>query len=318
MKGKKILITGASGQIGRGLAHVLARANEVHALARFRKPEVLEEVEGKVERVWQIDMGVERPRALPTDFDVVFHEAVSWLGDEALEEQNRSFHLSCDFLADLMSANGKAVFVLGSTGSVYQPVEGTCKEDETPLAGGGTYVTAKIAMSQLAHWMSTTLGRKVVELRYWYPYAPYLEHNRLGRLLTGGIFGSNPRAIHQRTYIKHHVDKTILAADHASSPPQILNCATEESLTLGELARIGARLTGSELSEAAQAEGADPGPGHVADTAKAVRLLGPTPISTEEGFRRYLRAREQNITWPEDWMFEDEQGQAPAGPRSAQ
>jgi nucleoside-diphosphate-sugar epimerase len=165
-------------------------------------------------------------------------------------------------------------------------------------------VTAKIAMSQLARWLSTTLGRRVAELRYWYPYAPYLEHNRLPRILSGGIFGRNPRVIHQRTYITHHVEKTIRAADHAASPPQILNCATDEDLTLGELARIGARLTGAELSDDARSRGSDPGPGHVADTTKMVRLLGSTPIPTEEGFRRYLRARRESINRPEDWMFE--------------
>ena len=305
MTGKKILITGASGQIGRGLVHVLARDNEVHALARFRKPEVLDEVRKKTERVWQVDMGVESPEGLPTDFDTVFHEAVDWSGDDAWANQARSFHLSCSFLADLMLANERAAFVLGSTGSVYKPVEGTCKEDETPLFGGETYVTAKIAMSQLARWVSERWGRRAVELRYWYPYAPYVEHNRLGRILGGGIFGQNPRVVHQRTYIKHHVDKTILAAAHAASPPLILNCATDEGLTLGELARIGARLTGSELSEAARSEGVEPGPGHTADTAKMVRLLGPTPVPVEEGFRRYLRARQQGITWPEDWMFDE-------------
>jgi nucleoside-diphosphate-sugar epimerase len=304
MKGKKVLITGASGQIGRGLVHVLHRDSEVHALARFRKPEVLEEVVKKAERVWQIDMGVERPTALPTDFDVVFHMAVDWGGNETWADQKRAFHISCDFVADLMAMNERAVFVLGSTGSVYKKIEGLCREDETPLYGGETYVTAKIAMSQLARWISVATGRKVAELRYYYPYAPYLEHNRLGRLLSGGIFGKNPRATHQRTYIKHHVDKTILAASFAASPPEVFNCATNENLTLGELARIGARLTGSPLSDDAQSDGMPPGPGETADTTKMVQLLGPTPISAEEGFRRYLSARQLGINWPEDWMFE--------------
>jgi len=33
--GAKVLITGVTGQIGRGLAHVLSRNNEVHGVARF-------------------------------------------------------------------------------------------------------------------------------------------------------------------------------------------------------------------------------------------------------------------------------------------
>ncbi len=35
MEGTRILITGASGQIGRGLLHVLARHNEVHSFSQL-------------------------------------------------------------------------------------------------------------------------------------------------------------------------------------------------------------------------------------------------------------------------------------------
>lgn len=304
MQGKKILITGASGQIGRALVHILAKRNEVHALARFSNPELLEEIKHKVEKVWRIDMGTEPATALPRDFDVLFHEAVSWGGDDNLEEQQKSFHLSCDFLADLMLRNENAVFVLGSTGSVYKMIEGTCKEEETPLEGGSTYVTAKIAMSRIARWLSVSFGRRVVELRYWYPFAPYVPHRKVDRYLSGDIIGNNPRIIEQRTYILHHIQKTILSAEHASSPPQVFNCATDELLTRGDLARIGAKITGAELTERAQSHGEQPGPDHIADTTRMVRFLGPSPITTEEGFRRYHRARQQNTLHPEDWMFE--------------
>lgn len=53
MQGRKILITGATGLIGRGLAFVLARDNEVHALARFSRPGVREEPERQGFRRYQ-------------------------------------------------------------------------------------------------------------------------------------------------------------------------------------------------------------------------------------------------------------------------
>lgn len=306
MQNKKILVTGASGQVGRGLVHMLSKQNEVHALARFSKPERMPDVQKKAAKVWQVDMGRAKPSDLPTDFDFVFHMAVGWAGDDTLTSQNESFHLSCDFVADLMKRNSPATFVLGSTGSVYQALAGFCKEDATPVFGGETYVTSKIAMSHMARWLADAFSHKVTELRYWYPYAPYQPHPKMDRLLSGDIFGGNPRAINQRTYIKHHVDKTIAAAGHASSPPAIFNCASEENFTVRQLAEIGATVSGAKLSESARRPGHEPGPGHLADTTKAVRVLGPTPITAEEGFRRYWKAQQENITVPEDWMFQDD------------
>lgn len=306
MQNKKILITGASGQIGRGLVHVLSKDNEVHALARFSKPENLPDLQKKAARIFAIDMGKEKPSDLPTDYDVILHMAVGWAGDDTLASQNESFHLSCDFVADLMTRNLPAVFVLGSTGSVYQNTDGLCKEDETPLQGGSTYVSSKIAMSHMARWISARHGHSVAELRYWMPYAPYAPHPKVDKFLRGDSVGSNPSALHQRTYIAHHVEKTILAAAHAATPIEVFNCASEEGFTSRDLAEIGAKVSGVELSENARAEGRPNGPGHFADTTKAVRVLGPTPIPAEEGFRRYARARRENITTPEDWMFQAE------------
>lgn len=304
MKNQKILITGASGQIGRGLVHVLSKENEVHALARFSKPGHVPDIEKKAAKLWALDMGREKPNTLPQDFDVIFHMAVGWAGDDTLESQNESFHLSCDFVAELMKQNSPAIFVLGSTGSVYQRIEGFCKEDETPLQGGTTYVTSKIAMSRMARWLSAHHHHRVTELRYWMPYAPYAPHTKVDTFLNGDIIGNNPDALHERTYIAHHIEKTIKAAAHARTPIEIFNCASEEKFTSRRLAEIGAQITGSTLSEKARGAGRPGGTGHFADTEKAVRVLGSTPIPVEEGFRRYWRARQENIITPEDWMFE--------------
>ena len=49
------------------------------------------------------------------------------------------------------------------------------------------------------------------------------------------------------------------------------------------------------------------GPGHRTDTEKLLRLIGPSPVSLEEGLRRYHRAQQENVLTPQDWMFADEE-----------
>jgi nucleoside-diphosphate-sugar epimerase len=306
MEGKKILITGASGQCGRGLAFVLAKQNEVHALARFSKPEVKEELARLGCVTWQMDMGTERPTKLPTDFDVVFHEAVSWVGDDDLAVQNQSLHLSCQFVGDLMYRNEKARFALMSTGSVYQVIDGACKEDETPVMPHGTYCLAKVCMTQVARWIGHTFGRPWVVMRYYFPFAPYSPHPKVDRALQGRMMGRNPAACAQRTYIKNHLDNTIKALQYAKPEGEIFNSATTEKLTAADLAKIGARVAGVPVDPRALEPGEPEGPRHEADVTKLLRLIGPSSISLEEGFRRYLRARRENVLTPQDWMFEEE------------
>jgi len=307
IQGRKILITGASGQCGRGFVHLLAKHNEVHGVARFMKPGTKEEVEGKGCITHQMDMGTTRPDSLPADFDLIIHEASTWGKDDTLEEQNRSFHVSCQFVADLMHKNDKATFALISTGSVYQRVEGTCKEDETPVAGPTTYTMEKIATTQMARWMGHTFGRPWVVVRYFYPFAPYVPHHKVDMLLRGELQLANPSARLERTYILNHIYNTLKALDYARPEGELFNSATTEVFTSGQAAQIGARIAGVEVNPRALEEEDPPSdPGHRVNTDKVFRMLGPSPISIEEGVRRYHRARQEGIETPQDWMFESE------------
>ena len=308
LEGKKILITGASGQCGRGMAFVLSKKNEVHGVARFGNTEVKEELEREGCVTWQMDMGITRPDSLPTDFDVVIHEASSWGKDDTLEDQNRSFHVSCQFVADLMYKNDQAKFALVSTASVYILTEDMCKEDETPVVGSGTYCMEKIAMTQMARWMGHTFGRPWVVLRYSRPFAAYLPHPKVDKILRGGVREANPAAVLERTYVQNHIFNTLKALDYAKPEGEIFNSVTTERITSGEAAQIGAKIAGVEPDPMAFEPGEPPtGPGHRTDTEKLLRLIGPSPVSLEEGLRRYHRAQQENVLTPQDWMFADEE-----------
>ena len=302
MMGKKILVTGASGQLGRGLCFVLAKENEVHALARFSMPERLEQLQRMGAQIWQKDGATDTLDDLPTDFDVVFNQALHW-GGQTRQEQDECFATNTDFPANLMMHCEKAVFVLGSTGSEYKTSPDPAKEAESLFEGREPYTMSKIAMGRLVRWISLRTGRKSAILRYYYPYAPYLQHPRVDKCFKGRMMGGNPDALMNRSYIRDLLDKTIAAADHASSPPLEINVATNELHTYYELAEIGARVAGVPLDPSVKPGTGENRAGEVPDLTRMNELLGPSVISTEEGFRRYYRARQEGIDWPEDWMF---------------
>ena len=77
LQGKKILVTGATGQIAGPIAENFAKDNEVWCAARFSDPKRKAELEaiGVKTFVWDMDSG--DPSALPDDFTHVAHSRPS-------------------------------------------------------------------------------------------------------------------------------------------------------------------------------------------------------------------------------------------------
>src|ERR1700676_1060178 len=81
LKGKKILITGPTGQVATPLARALAADNEVWGMARFKDPATRAAVEADGVRCVAADLTTGDFSALPDDFDYVLNLAVCKSGD---------------------------------------------------------------------------------------------------------------------------------------------------------------------------------------------------------------------------------------------
>jgi UDP-glucuronate 4-epimerase len=75
IKSKKILVTGATGQVARPIAESLAKNNEVWCIARFSEPALKAEVEALGIKTWAWTLGDDDFDGLPNDFDYVIHAA---------------------------------------------------------------------------------------------------------------------------------------------------------------------------------------------------------------------------------------------------
>jgi nucleoside-diphosphate-sugar epimerase len=75
LDGRKIPVTGATGQVTRPIAEALARRNEVWCIARFSDPEARRQLEAQGIRTHVWHMGDAGFGALPDDFTHVIHSA---------------------------------------------------------------------------------------------------------------------------------------------------------------------------------------------------------------------------------------------------
>ncbi|MFO0690271.1 MAG: SDR family oxidoreductase [Myxococcota bacterium] len=75
LRNRKILITGATGEVARAIAESLAPNNEVWAAARFTNPTLRQRLEAQKIRTYAWTLGSDDFTGLPDDFDHVIHAA---------------------------------------------------------------------------------------------------------------------------------------------------------------------------------------------------------------------------------------------------
>jgi len=305
MKGKKLLIAGAAGQVGRGLLWRLAPENEVHALDLFPDPKVKREAQEAGATVWQKDLLNDDFDDMPCDFDLVFNMAVCWGREPGWESQKLAHQVNGFSPGRLMHHFGEeATFVQGSTGGLYRPGSHRCREDHTELRIDGYYHEGKFAAETLVDFMCREFGHRAVILRYFWPYAPYDRAHGISELYAQ-LQAGEPltwKSEHiAAVYISDVVEKTLAAAERADSPPALYNIGHPGVATRTEIIELICGLAGFPVPDDLTV---DPDLNFLPDTTRMEERLGPARVSWQEGVRRVHRAFNENATRPMPWMFE--------------
>jgi UDP-glucose 4-epimerase len=277
----RVLVTGATGLIGKRLVERLAPGNEVFALVRQAGAE-LEGVE------WiQLDLSQPLdPAALPRAVDAVAHLAQS--------ERYRDFP---DGAMDLFAVNvqstaalleyarraGAGALVLASTGGSYAPSPDPVAED-APLTTPGPYFRSKRMAELLVENYAGVLGGAI--LRFFFAYGPggrLLVSRLANRILAGEeiVIEGDPGMAMNPIY----VDDAAAAVEAALglSEQATINVAGDEVLRVRELVERLAEALGRK----AQIRPGSAAPGDlVADTSLMRSLLGVRPeIDLDHGLR---------------------------------
>jgi nucleoside-diphosphate-sugar epimerase len=294
LKGRKVLVTGASGLVAFPVAAELAKDNEVHALARWSDQEQKRKMEAAGAQAVTFDLANEDLSSLPDGIDVVINYAVL-----PPNFGNLAFDVNTGATGRLARRYRDCeAFVHGSTGSLYEyQVERPLREDD-PYglhSAGEKYAASKIGAEYMLKHLSVDYDLPVVIVRIFSFYGPRGGGvtQRIDQVAKGQPVSVYPgvRNVHTPLYEDDYVEKTIAAASIAKIGCEIVNVGGSEAVTTQEYCMMAGEIVGKEpiFVENGQSWPI------WADTTKMEKLLGPSKISMREGIRRTLEATDERL-----------------------
>ncbi|MFI8520331.1 NAD-dependent epimerase/dehydratase family protein [Streptomyces sp. NPDC085481] len=299
MHGKKILVTGGTGQVAGPVAKELAKNNEVWALGRFGTPgseEALRE-HGITTFRWDMnDLGEDALKGLPEDFTHVIHSAVN-RGEDG--DFNTAIEVNVVSTGRLMTHCRTAeAFLYVSTGALYkrQTLDHAYQEND-PVDGVAdwlpVYPVVKIATEGAVRAYAATLGLPTIIARLNIAYGPggyggvpmlYFKRMLAGEPIPVPVEGQNWCSL---LYTDDLVEQVPHLWDAATVPATLTNWGGDESVGitdcvryLEELTGVEARLVPSEVTRET----------YQFDPTLRKRLTGPCKVDWREGIRRTVES----------------------------
>jgi len=293
LHGSKILITGPTGQVALPVVERFARIADVYALARFRKQEDRERIEGLGATVIAADLAdATSLDAVPDDIDYVLNFAVVKSGDFDYD-----LAANGEGVGNLMMRcrNAKAFLHFSST-AVYEYAGHEPRREDAPLGDNHrvmfpTYSISKIAAETVCRFVAHQQGIPTTIARLSVPYGDnggWMYFHLL--MMQQGI----PIDLHPEGpnyYNPLHVDDYIEKIPYllAAATPQVttVNFGGSQRASIEEWCAYLGELTGlsPKFQDNPKAFGS-----LCIDTTKMHELIGPTRVDWRDGIRRQVAA----------------------------
>jgi len=294
LRGKRILVTGPTGQWARPTTLSLAKDNDVIGIARFGDAAARAELEAAGVQCIPVDLVSGDFSSVPAEVDVVLNLAVA---------KTRSFDHDLSANAEavgllMQHCAGAEAFLHCSSTGVYQPNGRHPLAETDPLGDNhrvmkfmATYSISKIAAEAVARTAARLFGVPTVIARLNVPYGdaggwPWLH---LEQILAGDAV-----SVHTDqpcVYNPIHEDDILASLpallDAASVPATIVNWGGSDQVSVEEWSEYLGELVGREVrfdptDQALQSV--------VIDRTLADQLLGPTTVAWRDGMRRMVEA----------------------------
>jgi nucleoside-diphosphate-sugar epimerase len=301
---KKILVTGATGQIARPIAERLAADNEVWCAARFTHPDRKRELEelGIVTCPWTLGSG--DFSTLPSDFTHVLHSAALMI----TPDHDEGVRVNAEGTGMLMQhCRSAEAFVFVSSFCLYQRQDPEHAYKETdPLGGYATY-SSSYPVSKIATEGAVRAAAQMLELpttiaRMNIGYGTS-SHGGLPVIFFEQMLKGDPIAVPSGydnwgspisgEDIADQADGPMF--EIASVPATIVNWAGDTPLTDRQFCEYLAGLAGIEPKFVESDVTFD---SFVSDNTRRVELIGKCKTDWKDGMRRAIEARFPGVIPP--------------------
>lgn len=288
MRGSKILISGATGQVATPIAEALAADNEVWGIARFTNAAARERLENAGVRCHTVNLAAGEFTGIPTDFDYVLNFAVAKSGN-----WDKDLAANAESVGVLMAhCRSAKAFLHCSSAAVYDPPDDEPRTERAALGDNHkflfpTYSISKIAGEVVARSMARVLGVPTTIARLNVPYGdnggwPYYHME----MMLAGIPIPVPPGGPAR-YNPIHEDDIIATIpkllEVAWVPATTVNWCGEQTVSLQDWCGHLGSLVGKEpvFQESAEALRGNP-----TDVRRMRELVGETTVDWRNGMRR--------------------------------
>lgn len=295
LRDARILITGASGQVGLPVARALAAHNRLIAIGRFADGPGRQRLEALGVECIRVDLARADVSAAPADVDLVLNFAVA---RSAQGDFDHDLTANAEAAGALLAhCHAARAFLHCSTTAVYQPAGRTPRRETDPLGDHHrvlfpTYSISKIAAEAVVRFacrrfeVPTTIARLCV---------PYGDDWGWPRFHLEMLLADRPIPVHAdgpSTYNPIHEEDIVASLpkllEIATLPARIVNWAGAERVSIEQWTGYMAELTGRRV-RLEPTDGALESA--VVDVSRFEKLVGATRIGWTEGIRRMVRTR---------------------------
>ena len=294
MNGKKILITGATGQVGFPFAIYHAAKNDVWAIARFGDQKKRAALEAAGVRCQVVDLETGSFGELPGDFDCVFHFAVARTEGTDFDRELSSNAEATGLL--MGHCRDVGAFFHCSTTGVYQADGHEVFTEESPLGDNHrvmmpTYSIGKIAVEAVVRFCARQYQLPTVICRLNTPYGtsgwPFYHLMMMQHGVEIPVHSDGPSQ-----YTLFHQDDINRMApgmlQAAGVPAPIFNFCGQEHVSIEEWTNYLGELTGLEAK-------LRPTPDTLqsvkTDNSKMQAIVGKASVSWRDGIRAMVAER---------------------------